>query len=119
MPPRTGSEKRLARTPAAIEGMRQPAATGAAACGRPELEVITLLAGGRGLEETAKGVGRTVTEGAREVGKRAQETGKQAAKEAKPVGDQLHDSAKALGEAIWGGMKYIGGTLERFFTGKK
>jgi hypothetical protein len=74
---------------------------------------------GRGVEDTAKGIGQTVTEGAKEVGHRAQDAAKQAEKDGKPVGDRLHDSAKDFGEAIWDGMKYVGKTLEAFFTGKK
>lgn len=74
---------------------------------------------GRGVEDTARGIGKTVTEGAKEVGNRAQDAAKQAEKEGKPVGDRLHDSAKAFGEAIWDGMKSVGQTLEAFFTGKK
>jgi hypothetical protein len=30
----------------------------------------------------------------------------------------MHDSAKGFGESIWAGMKSVGRSVERFFTGK-
>jgi hypothetical protein len=48
---------------------------------------------GRGVEQTAKGIGRTVSEGA----------------------GRIHDGVKAFGLAIWDGMKEIGRTVERAF----
>ena len=74
---------------------------------------------GRGVEATAKGIGTTVTQGAKEVGSHVQSAAKQAEKGAKPVADRLHDGAKGFGEAIWDAMRYVGQTLEAFFTGKK
>ena len=69
---------------------------------------------GRGVEETAKGIGTTVSEGAAQVGTRA----KAAGREMKPSVDRLHDEAKGFGQAIWNGMRSVGRSLERFFTGR-
>ena len=68
----------------------------------------------RASRRPTRGIGKTVTEGAEEVGRRAQDAGK----DTKPAADRMHDSAKGFGESIWAGMKSVGRSLERFFTGK-
>ena len=62
---------------------------------------------GQGIEQAAKGIATTVAEGVKKAGA-----------EAKPVGDKLRDRAKDFGEALWGGVKYVGRTVQGFFTGK-
>jgi hypothetical protein len=62
------------------------------------------------VQETIKGLGKILTEGATEVERRA----KAADTESKPAGAK---SAQGFGESISDGMKPVGRSLQKFFTG--
>jgi hypothetical protein len=51
--------------------------------------------------------------GVTEVAQRA----KAAGAESRPAGEKLEKSAQGFGESIWDGMKSVGRSLQRFFTG--
>ena len=57
--------------------------------------------------------GSAAPAGAREVEQRA----KVAGAESRPAGEKLEKSAQGFGESIWDGMKSVGRSLQKFFTG--
>ena len=67
----------------------------------------------QGVQETIKGLGKTLTADSVTVEQRA----KAAGTESKPAGAKLEKSAQGFGESIWDGMKSVGRSLQRFFTG--
>jgi hypothetical protein len=67
----------------------------------------------QGVHETAKGIGQTLTEGATTVEQRL----KAAGAESKPTGEKLEKDARGFGESIWDGMKSVGRSLQKLFTG--
>ena len=42
---------------------------------------------------------------------------KAAGAESRPAGEKLEKSAQGFGESIWDGMKSVGRSLQKFFTG--
>ena len=67
----------------------------------------------QGVEATIKGLGKTLADSVTVVEQRA----KAAGTESKPAGAKLEKSAQGFGESIWDGMKLVGRSLQRFFTG--
>jgi hypothetical protein len=67
----------------------------------------------QGVHETAKGIGQTLTDGATTVEQRL----KAAGAESKPTGEKLEKDARGFGESIWDGMKSVGRSLQKLFTG--
>ena len=67
----------------------------------------------QGVEATIKSLGKTLADSVTVVEQRA----KAAGTESKPAGAKLEKSAQGFGESIWDGMKSVGRSLQRFFTG--
>jgi hypothetical protein len=61
----------------------------------------------------SKGLGKILTEGATEV----ERCVKAADTESKPAGAKVEKSAQGFGESIWDGMKPVGRSPQKFFTG--
>jgi hypothetical protein len=68
----------------------------------------------QGVHETAKGISQTLTEGATTVEQRL----KAAGAESKPAGEKLEKDARGFAESIWDGMKSVGRSLQKLFTGR-
>ena len=75
-----------------VKGATQQVESGAKKIGQGEV--------GKGVEETAKGVGNTVVEGAKFTGEKFKEAGKAAEPPAKRTGDNIRDGARAFGQSV-------------------
>ena len=75
-----------------VKGATQQVESGAKRVGQGEV--------GKGVEETAKGVGNTVVEGAKFTGEKFKEAGKAAEPPAKRTGDNIRDGARAFGQSV-------------------
>ena len=75
-----------------VKGATQQVESGAKKIGQCEV--------GKGVEETAKGVGNTVVEGAKFTGEKFKEAGKAAEPPAKRTGDNIRDGARAFGQSV-------------------
>ena len=77
-----------------VQGATQQVESGARRIGQGEV--------GKGVEETAKGIGNTVVEGAKFTGEKFKEAGKAAEPPAKRTGESIRDSAHAFGQTVKG-----------------
>ena len=75
-----------------VKGATQQVESGAKKIGQGEV--------GKGVEETAKGVGNTVVEGAKFTGEKFKEAGKAAEPPAKRTGDNIREGARAFGQWV-------------------
>ena len=88
----------LAADESKVNAATQQVETGAGKVGQGEI--------GKGVEETAKGVGNTVVEGAKFTGEKFKDAGKAAAPPAKSTWENVKD-----------GTSSFGSTVKNFFTG--
>ena len=82
----------LAADDSKVKGATQEVESGAKKIGQGDL--------GKGVPETAKGVGKTVEEGAKYTGEKLKEAGKAAEPEAKSTGRNIRDGAVAFGQSV-------------------
>jgi hypothetical protein len=75
-----------------VKGATQQVESGAKKVGQGEV--------GKGVEETAKGVGNTVVEGAKFTGEKFKEAGKAAEAPAKQTGEGIKQGAQSFGQTV-------------------
>jgi hypothetical protein len=75
-----------------VKGATQQVERGAKKVGQGEV--------GKGVEETAKGIGNTVVEGAKFTGEKFKEAGRAAEPSAKRAGDSVADGARSFGQSV-------------------
>lgn len=75
-----------------VKGAAQQVETGARKIGQGDV--------GRGVEETAKGIGNTVVEGAKFTGEKFKDAGKAAEPPAKRTGQNMKEGAQAFGQSV-------------------
>jgi hypothetical protein len=77
-----------------VKGATQQVESGARKVGQGEV--------GKGVEETAKGIGNTVVEGAKFTGEKFKEAGKAAEPPAKRTGENIKEGARSFGQTVKG-----------------
>jgi hypothetical protein len=82
----------LAADDSKVKGATQQVETGAKKIGQGEV--------GKGVEETAKGIGNTLVEGAKFTGEKFKEAGKGAEAPAKRAGERTKDAALSFGQSV-------------------
>lgn len=75
-----------------VKGATQQVESGAKKIGQGEV--------GRGVEETAKGIGNTVVEGAKFTGEKFKEAGQAAEPPAKRTGENIKEGARSFGQSV-------------------
>jgi hypothetical protein len=75
-----------------VKGATQQVERGAKKVGQGEV--------GKGVEETAKGIGNTVVEGAKFTGEKFKEAGRAAEPSAKRAGDSVATGARSFGQSV-------------------
>jgi hypothetical protein len=75
-----------------VKGATQQVEDGAKRIGQGEI--------GKGVEETAKGIGNTVVEGAKFTGEKFKEAGKAAEPPARSTGEDIKSGARTFGQSV-------------------